>query len=1014
MSAPPGKSSPGGTAFRQRARTIGKSFAHARSANDKANADKTVSHVVFPATADRRATPPSAQSICLRLQITITAQVVHGNGGLRQRPVRDDAAHGVALRVGVSASKNRAPVKPAYKTTRRRDSGSRRSFRGCSSAAGAEGVQCGGLDYSAGEDVRADLSASLKDYDAVERLFRYPPRAVAALRPAGPAPTMHRQAPLRAARHRDDMGCSWSRGALDRFVALAESLIKSILGTHTKDRDWSLLLNWLKTLRNSEHLEQSFVIQISPDGTMTDADALRGLKERLDTFGARVQTISQSPENFMQRYLGRNKLGIVAITENHPSLLLDRLGDPQGPLPTNRKAVNDLMATKSNLIYLNVPGSGKTANTFGLLLRRPGFYFTCAEETIGSRDLSTALRNAPQATGFMSLTEAAISPAEAEAQLQANVKIAYRYLQRPLVARTLLYDRFIKEFKDSTMSENQKNRLWVLLQAQPLTFFEGRDPFVELFVFLKHPRSGWSTNCFEQAWERISKHLRYKPLEIVIDEVDAPSRQNYSNFRGGNDNADDNALKRPILRELNQTLNSLFGASARMIWTGTAIKADTIHLSVSSGVNGAKGIPPEKFSFTGEFKKTNDDQREFILFYLATPGTSISLDLERLIGRAKQWLSGSVFRRLTGEYPPDRVGKVEISDQDLLFVDGLIRPTLQEAFRKDELRAYNLFASFNRCISMSVWEPPKEDEIFVQECIGQFDPSNFNEVVGLYAMYHALEKSGHSVQQYIKLAFATARGTSRGNVYEEMLATQIFHNFTKEGGVALDSVLDFRNNRPSWASKKFMLANLSRTDQDVISEGDFSGSFPMAIQAKDSASVLQWLKDPRSVSILLPDNDAGPDGIVLLQEASNPSNKILFGWQSKLVKRLEVKKALQSLLPKLWYHSKRSATPTPVGTLCNDMHVALKSLGYTAEESQTVLVLACPSGQLQLTANTTYIESYPFAILQPGFLEKSADYSALLLQHLNHSALGTRKRTKPGDSAPGKDTSVSKKQKKVK
>src|ERR1700761_4819901 len=82
---------------------------------------------------------------------------------------------------------------------------------------------------------------------------------------------------------------------------------------------------------------------------MTDADALRGLKERLDTFGARVQIISQSPENFMRRYLGRNNLDIVAVTENHPSLLLDRLGDPQGPLPTNRKAVNDLMATKSNL-----------------------------------------------------------------------------------------------------------------------------------------------------------------------------------------------------------------------------------------------------------------------------------------------------------------------------------------------------------------------------------------------------------------------------------------------------------------------------------------------------------------------------------------------------------------------------------------------------------------------------------------------------------------------------------------
>jgi len=91
----------------------------------------------------------------------------------------------------------------------------------------------------------------------------------------------------------------------------------------------------------------------------------------------------------------------------------------------------------------------------------------------------------------------------------------------------------------------------------------------------------------------------------------------------------------------------------------------------------------------------------------------------------------------------------------------------------------------------------------------------------------------------------------------------------------------------------------------------------------------------------------------------------------------------------------------------------LKSLGFSAGADNTVVVLACPSGLLTTNMEAkadSYLEGYPFALLQPSVLEESSDYSSLL-SDLNRSTLKGRKRSVDDGALATKVPTSAKKQK---
>lgn len=175
------------------------------------------------------------------------------------------------------------------------------------------------------------------------------------------------------------------------------------------------------------------------------------------------------------------------------------------------------------------------------------------------------------------------------------------------------------------------------------------------------------------------------------------------------------------------------------------------------------------------------------------------------------------------------------------------------------------------------------------------------EPIAIYAMVDFFKKTGFTVEAYLRRTFTSARGTSYGNVYEEILAWQLFRAFQKSW--PLDEIFDFCGDAPEWAEERAQLIGIAR-DGDGVDFLTFPTgcAMPFARKAKDETESLDWASNPRGIPILFPDIHCGPDLILVLQTEAKEHIVVLV--QSRYTRQEKLKDipgALATVNPDLFY-----------------------------------------------------------------------------------------------------------------
>jgi hypothetical protein len=279
-----------------------------------------------------------------------------------------------------------------------------------------------------------------------------------------------------------------------------------------------------------------------------------------------------------------------------------------------------------------------------------------------------------------------------------------------------------------------------------------------------------------------------------------------------------------------------------------------------------------------------------------------------------------------------------------------------------------------------------------------------NEPAAMYALTNLLLADGKNVAEYLRLSFDMARGTSIGNIFEEMFAYQLYQKF-RGGGCSLGEVFDFQGDIPSWANETTSLASIcDATAEPVDMQPTASSVF--AFQADD----LKWAHSPNGIPLLFPERLAGPDVIGLFQRSDR--SKLLVLCQNKLVRNIvNLADALPTLDPELFFASKvailiiyndfrlaqyavcnlqrRSEEPELNPSDRNNFLANLKSLGFDARsKDNTLLVLATLQGKVKWNNKyvTEGLKDYPIAFLQPSFMEGSIEFKDVLSTFKAHIA----------------------------
>lgn len=156
--------------------------------------------------------------------------------------------------------------------------------------------------------------------------------------------------------------------------------------------------------------------------------------------------------------------------------------------------------------------------------------------------------------------------------------------------------------------------------------------------------------------------------------------------------------------------------------------------------------------------------------------------------------------------------------------------------------------------------------------------ATINEPIAIYSLVSFFKTHGNNVGTYLQSIFAHARGTSHGNLFEEIIAWNLFTAFSTSR--SLRSVFHFCGTPPKWADEYARLLVLSRVDGTVQSVTTDGCVFPFAFKAGNDLAVLEWAHNPGGVPILFPDRYCGPDVIMVL-ETMTTKQRIILSAQAK-------------------------------------------------------------------------------------------------------------------------------------
>ncbi|EJD42107.1 hypothetical protein AURDEDRAFT_186239 [Auricularia subglabra TFB-10046 SS5] len=551
-----------------------------------------------------------------------------------------------------------------------------------------------------------------------------------------------------------------------------------------------------------------------------------------------------------------------------PDMLLYSLGHLDRLDPSFPDRLTALTSQERHIYLSNASGTGKTRMLFEILAAHWGFYFSCTADAVvdpyGSLDVTTALDR--MVTGrvgtpgiYRSVPFRDGVPRDVRWQVVHNRRVAHSCLALVLLARLMIFQKFLAVLSDVSMPESEARLKWLLLQLRPDSYL-WTDVFRSLVAYLGALDEVTVAARLAALYADTKSRITF----VAIDETNVALNKYPASFA----TADHRRLA-PVFRELVACMASHYPQS-RLVISGTELDIDLAREAIRSSVSSFQSIT--LFHSLGHFatlERTSTYLRHFL-------GDSAS---DRLCRTAHTWFRGrhrflAVFVMYTLKYGPGRAEQV---------IDTILR----------------LFAQFKRNdsspldkIYLGVGFPDKRLEasavaVHLRHAVLNFlwrrKPTTFTSDAPALVSFGVALYEGHAPNAvffepliYIGLARWLRTSTRSGihGVIRARLLDESFpiHDASLADGLAacfcnlaatgrpLGSYLDFSGPEPAFTKHPMRLV-LPRLSQRRINARFQTRAFPSeaCLQVASSPDdVFRWFDDA-SRPFIIPDADCGPD-----------------------------------------------------------------------------------------------------------------------------------------------------------
>ncbi|KAH8096747.1 hypothetical protein DFH11DRAFT_1679529 [Phellopilus nigrolimitatus] len=616
-----------------------------------------------------------------------------------------------------------------------------------------------------------------------------------------------------------------------------------------------------------------------------------------------------------------------------PSLLLHGLGNPSPDFETR---VSDIFRPSGQHSFVcNTSGSGKTRILLEGLCRHWGLYFVCSQSTdhVGSSDLPETIRENGAIASTHDWSGELPSPEDSTFSYRkaTNERIARRRLSQVLLARLLLFDRFLRIAYEHKIGRTSKAKwLWTLIQVDPL-ILEG-DICKKLTGILHSASMEFLSYEIAIMQSQIAAHDRddatLDNLFYVLDEAQVASCLHEKAFISSNDRK-----MRPILREIIASFQAIT-SNAKFVVSGTGLSVDVVSEAVASAVmktdTGFKSVFP-----SGDFGSDDGTkQLEYIRRYLPSKFLS-SPSGEDLIRRLAFWLRGRY--RFTASY------LVELLKNGLRSPHKLLNKIifLASSYKPSDARPdiINAEPDYTSRLSMHYFNVSRLDDetltdeinfvLFSYMLRGTFIPTSQRLVeIGFSRYMNGVQESICINEHLVILVLATwmegKEKYSMGRFLCRELRNKssqpmgfentIMHYLASAFGVngtPLTDIFDFVGLIPPWANQRVQLVAFTSvggryTFSPISLMDGVVPSSRIVIHARDADMVLDLIKNAQNIPFLIPDNHMGPDGLFVLRREDGTimwaaiQDKCQPSSETNLAKSV-VEDAIRTITPKEFY-----------------------------------------------------------------------------------------------------------------
>ncbi|KAK0464793.1 uncharacterized protein EV420DRAFT_1638358 [Desarmillaria tabescens] len=604
------------------------------------------------------------------------------------------------------------------------------------------------------------------------------------------------------------------------------------------------------------------------------------------------------------------------VNTSEPVLLLHDFGTFSNNATLNHRIAR-IYQNNTNSFFVNGSASGKTRLLLEGLHQNWGFYFTAAVDSskLGSNDISTMMIDFEMEGVFNRILPPKEDPTF-EICLDLNARFTYRYFSVVLLARLVVFKRFL-EAASGKPDDGMRHR-WLLAQLHPrlLQLSNGpkRDPFDELRDIMQEWQSAKPLDSIFSLFPTTPG----TPLFIVIDEGNVLADGGKYTF------SDAFGDGRPILKELLTTWQHHVQAyDVTFIVAGTEIPRKHFQ--------GDQWSNYQWSSDSGDFG-TPELHRQYVSKFLP-PSIASSPSGEELQLRMWRWFRGrhrftaSVISQLlaTDFQSPHRLLDF------LVWLSTGYEPRDGEAYsRAEESRDFE-----RRYLPMKMPDPKHYPSVkaavhdalihclvtldhrlvfgidrvdAVSRGVGRFIDANMEQIVidEPLCLVTCAQWFADKKRSLTDIDFYLSADTS----YQCPLSAACFvalclaHVFSQPRAVA--DVLSFPGTRPDWANQTASLVDFASTNSGEeigISKYTSGTSRRLASVAETQADTLAWLKDEhRSVFCIHSASSTSPTLLFSLKLADESLLWLflhvhLDGKTEELVPEAELQDMLEALQP---------------------------------------------------------------------------------------------------------------------